>query len=621
MAFPTNIGTSAAFQGTATNAGDSANIAIPSLGANRVGIVIAKLMPAGPGQTITGATWDGVAMTAAGAEVTNGNYRVRIFYLIGCAHNKTATIAVNYGANQVHTFSHSVLWCDGTNTINFGNANSATGTGQNLSCTNTLTNPGLMVSGSVSAANANGTPAVGADCTLIEAYSPGGDSAAGAYSAEASSGTKTHTHNYSQATQAYSWQTASFYESAANTGPSIAQDTADGAYLDTLAPLEFTGSDVDGDDLRYNLQVTNNPDAFVGGSQITDSWTLETGGAISFHTNPVSGTTWEGHTPVDDRPGQVFRAKGGVLDKIELLFTPFETDPTLTNGSYLCRVYPLEGLRATGAVSAWAANTAYSLGDVRRPTSTANADVHFLYRCVQAGTSHATTEPTWPKVEAAEVTDGTVVWRAHRGAGPRFFAAYDQTPTRGWIAQSDVTTYNPGAADPGWKTLNFSGGNRVRLVKDEWYCVVADWRPANTNVNNGLTFRASTPPDATHQGNCYLDGQHVTNVGPRITDDLNFKVYEVFTLLDKVSGTDAGFTNTQNGADTDPFTAGQKIRFTVQSADRLYPEAQYWWRVRVIDPLGTNIYSSWSATRTFHTAPRHVPRGPGSPGQSRNLRL
>lgn len=55
--------------------------------------------------------------------------------------------------------------------------------------------------------------------------------------------------------------------------------------------------------------------------------------------------------------------------------------------------------------TAWAATTAYSLGDYRRPT-TANS---LYYEVTTAGTS-AGTEPTWPTTIGTTVADGTIVW-------------------------------------------------------------------------------------------------------------------------------------------------------------------------------------------------------------------
>ena len=55
--------------------------------------------------------------------------------------------------------------------------------------------------------------------------------------------------------------------------------------------------------------------------------------------------------------------------------------------------------------SAWAASTAYALGDYVSAT-TKNG---FRYECTTAGTS-GTAEPTWPTTAGTTVTDNTAVW-------------------------------------------------------------------------------------------------------------------------------------------------------------------------------------------------------------------
>jgi hypothetical protein len=59
------------------------------------------------------------------------------------------------------------------------------------------------------------------------------------------------------------------------------------------------------------------------------------------------------------------------------------------------------------AVAAWAASTAFSVGDIRR-ASTEQASGLF-FRCTTAGTS-AATEPSWPNNIGDTVTDNTCVW-------------------------------------------------------------------------------------------------------------------------------------------------------------------------------------------------------------------
>jgi hypothetical protein len=69
-------------------------------------------------------------------------------------------------------------------------------------------------------------------------------------------------------------------------------------------------------------------------------------------------------------------------------------------------------------------------------------------------------------------------------------------------------------------------------------------------------------------------------------------------ILNKLSDTDVGFENLDTPADTDPFTSGERIRFTVQSGDALSPGTHYW-RVRAKDPSGSNTWGAWSDAQGF----------------------
>jgi len=66
-------------------------------------------------------------------------------------------------------------------------------------------------------------------------------------------------------------------------------------------------------------------------------------------------------------------------------------------------------------------------------------------------------------------------------------------------------------------------------------------------------------------------------------------------LIDVTSGTAAGFLS--NGGTTDPFTSGSAVVYTVQSA--LTTGSVYYWRVRGIDPTGSNSYGDWSSIRSL----------------------
>jgi hypothetical protein len=90
----------------------------------------------------------------------------------------------------------------------------------------------------------------------------------------------------------------------------------------------------------------------------------------------------------------------------------------------------------------WAVGTTYTAGQIVKPT-VGNQNGH-IYLCQTAGTSHATTEPTWPTTRGATVTDNTVTWEevglgitVVTSANPqwtsstltaRYCAIYDDTP-------------------------------------------------------------------------------------------------------------------------------------------------------------------------------------------------
>ena len=61
------------------------------------------------------------------------------------------------------------------------------------------------------------------------------------------------------------------------------------------------------------------------------------------------------------------------------------------------------------AVSAWAASTAFAVGDIRRATTVQATGLWF--RCTVAGTS-GSSEPNWPTESGNTTTDNTVTWTA-----------------------------------------------------------------------------------------------------------------------------------------------------------------------------------------------------------------
>jgi hypothetical protein len=131
---------------------------------------------------------------------------------------------------------------------------------------------------------------------------------------------------------------------ARNLPPTTAPNTADlETFNDTTPTLEFTATDALGEDVSYQIQISesSNFDDTVG---IEDTNTATGVGIV--HPNPLTtATTWEGEIQVDDRPGQSFTGAGGILDHIDVYFGS-DVD---TDGYMYVRVYAHEGTYGTSS--------------------------------------------------------------------------------------------------------------------------------------------------------------------------------------------------------------------------------------------------------------------------------
>ena len=87
-------------------------------------------------------------------------------------------------------------------------------------------------------------------------------------------------------------------------------------------------------------------------------------------------------------------------------------------------------------------------------------------------------------------------------------------------------------------------------------------------------------------------------------DDLTYEIswstaYDFSASTTRVSDTHAGFINTNDGGDADPFISGDDIEFTIQGADALTNNTTYWWKIRATDPNGSAGYSFWTEARSL----------------------
>ncbi|HMA78047.1 MAG TPA: DUF2341 domain-containing protein, partial [Candidatus Paceibacterota bacterium] len=80
----------------------------------------------------------------------------------------------------------------------------------------------------------------------------------------------------------------------------------------------------------------------------------------------------------------------------------------------------------------------------------------------------------------------------------------------------------------------------------------------------------------------------------QIDDNLDFGS----TVVDRTSQANPlDFVNLTDGSDKRPFNAGDRMQFF--SPTTLSASTTYWWRVRAIDPGGSNVYGDWSTPQAF----------------------
>lgn len=108
-----------------------------------------------------------------------------------------------------------------------------------------------------------------------------------------------------------------------------------------------------------------------------------------------------------------FQCEGATTDRDYLLDTTGYTAELEVRDEDYAGATQLEATTANGRVfvgftpNKWVASTAYSVGQQIVPTLLNG----FVYQCVVAGSSHATTEPTWPTTLGQTVLDNTARWR------------------------------------------------------------------------------------------------------------------------------------------------------------------------------------------------------------------
>lgn len=175
--------------------------------------------------------------------------------------------------------------------------------------------------------------------------------------------------------------------------------------------------------------------------------------------------------------------------------------------------------------------------------------------------------------------DLTAVLYAHSGV-----FGTSGVPTGAALATSGVIKGATLTSSPVLTTFTFTTNP---LLTNATKYVISLESTGDDITNRVLLGEDSTSP--THDGNQshFFGGTWTADS----TRDICFYVLTITSpLLNKTSDVNPGFTGSPDNSD--PFTAGQEVTYTVQTGEELSVSTTYYWRIRGKD--ANNPYSPWS---------------------------
>jgi len=322
---------------------------------------------------------------------------------------------------------------------------------------------------------------------------------------------------------------------------------------DTTPTLDFTGTDAQSDDIRYNVQIATSAFTQVSIANLTSG--NDTDGNDSATTASVSPSA----------------------NKLQLLKI------VLRNGS---SIQP-SVLSVVGCGLTWE-----KVDNVDFDTSATSMRSIELWRAMGSSPSSGTIVITTNENETDiiwslnEATNADTSGSNGSGAIVQSVTSADQSGADGYLSVTLAAFSNSNNATFG--AFGYDIGTTGSSTPGSGFTELSDTGSGGGDLNGTAIWRNDndTTVDITASANTFLGG---------IAIEIKAATQ---ILLDKVSGTDSGFANPDVGGDTDPFTSGENIQFTVQAGDAL-AVGTYYWRVRGIDPTGSNSYGAWSTARSF----------------------
>lgn len=535
---------------TSSNVATYSSVAIGDASANRIVVVLVGSELASA--SIDSVTLGGNAMSA-GTQGNFGAVYARAFYL-AYPTGTTADVVVTYGAGATSTQNHIAVYSV------TGGVYSSTGADQSSDMDTT----DRLTTGAITIASGGGFIAIaaGATDTVAKAWAEATedlDVDAGGFRFTTATRTTALTATAVTCTGGTNGEDGalSYLLFTANVSPTVALNSpADTATItDTTPELIFTGTDTESNDIRYNVQV-DTVNTFDTGPNI-DAPYIVTESVIDTEGSDVTNGTASLSFPTGiPSPGLLIHISGYNNDIGE------------------------SGYRVISSVT-YGGDAMASLVNQDEEGSIYMRDYFFFLANPSTGSN--TLSITW----AGEIEDyGVLFIPLGNVSSTQADATAGEVDTSTNAPSINITTTEANCLVIGAATLNAAPGNMGGGTN------VTEISPSDYNVggysivgSRGVVSSASTVAVAftdTQTTNYVLTAVSIAPApGP---------------LINAVSGTDAGFLDSPDESDTDPFTSGTAVAYTVQSALDL---DTYYWRVRGLDPSGSNTYGAWATTRSF----------------------
>ena len=171
-----------------------------------------------------------------------------------------------------------------------------------------------------------------------------------------------------------------------------------------------------------------------------------------------------------------------------------------------------------------------------------------------------------------------------------FWGTFGSTlETNTLLAQATTINASTLTTTPTWTTFNFPESQQYQMALT--YYIILIYLSGSTTTNYAMM---ADDTNKTHNGSA---AYRVGGIWYQVSSyDNTFRItLESTPKISALSSASAGFTAGH------PFASGSQITYTVQSADTLAENTTHYWRVRAIDPTGSNTWGAWSSIYSFVT--------------------